>query len=122
MKDNSTGKDKLSVTELGLSVILIYLRPFRDAENEYDQLTLLQAIYHAIIADTQPPEMFESSTQSFAKVGIVLKPGNSFKDSLRLDTVNRAQFLGRPCLPLNLIGGHTPEGGLRVPSGAQPGA
>ena len=110
------------MTELGLSVILIYLSPFRDAENEYDQLMLLQAIYHAIIADTQPPEMFESSTQSFAKVGIVLKPGNSFKDSLRLDAVNRAQLLSRPCLPLNLIGGHTPEGGLRVPSGAQPGA
>ena len=105
-----------------LIMMIVYLRPLRDAENEYDQLTLLQAIYHAIIADTQPPEMFESSTQSFAKVGIVLKPGNSFKDSLRLDTVDRAQFLGRPCLPLNLIEGHAPEGGLRVPSGAQPGA
>ena len=122
MKDNSTGKNEISVIGRVLSMMIVYLCPLRDPEDEYDQLTLFPAIYYPITANTQPPEAFESSPQLFAKFGVVLQPGHGLKYSLCLDTVNRAQFSGGPRLPLDPIRGHTPEGGLRVPSGAPPGA
>ena len=122
MKDNSTGKNEVSVIEKVLSMVIVHLCPFRDAENEYDQLTFFPAIYYPMMANTQPSEAFESSPQLFTKFGIVLQPGHGLKYSLCLDTVNRAQFSGGTRLPLDPIRGHTPEGGLRVPSGAPPGA
>ena len=122
MKDNSTGKNEISVIKRVSSMVIIYLFPLRDPEDEYDQLTLYPAIYYPIMANTQPSEAFESSPQLFTKFGIVLQPGHGLKYSLCLDTVNRAQFSGGPRLPLDPIRGHTPEGGLRVPSGALPGA
>ena len=121
MKDNSTGKNEISVIERVLSMVIVYICPLRDPEDEYDQLTLFPAIYHSITANTQSSEAFESSPQLFTKFGVVLQPGHGLKYSLCLDTINRAEFSGGPCLPLDLIRGHTPEGDLRVPSGAPPG-
>ncbi len=122
MKDNSTSKDEVSVIEKVLSMVTVHLCPFHDAENEYDQFTFFPAIYYPIMANTQPPEAFELSPQLFTKFGVVLQPGHGLKYSLCLDTVNRAQFSGGPRLPLDPIRGHTPEVGLRVPSGAPPDA
>ncbi len=97
MKDNFTGKN--SVIEWVLSMVIVYLCPLRDPEDEYDQLTLFLAIYYPITANTQPSEAFEWSPQLFTKFGVVLQSGHGLKYSLCLDTVNRAQFSGGPRLP-----------------------
>ena len=97
---------------------MICLSPLCDAENEYDQLVLFRVIYYAVIANAQPPETLESPLQALTKVRVIFQSGNSFEYSQRLDTVNRTQFPGGPRLPLYIIGGHAPGGGLRVLSGA----